>query len=94
MNETSEQPDDEMLEEYDFSSAVRGKHSDAYRRGFKILIHKSDGTTEERDFLLPAGAVWLDPDVRVYFPDSETVNRALRGLISLVPRQTGPGETR
>lgn len=80
-------PDDEMLPEYDFSEGVRGKHYRAYRRGYQVIVHKIDGTTETRDFALPAGAIILAPDVRTYFPDSETVNRALRGLINLLPQQ-------
>jgi len=79
--------DDEMLPEYDFSGGVRGKHYQAYRRGYQVIIHKTDGTTEVRDFALPEGSVVLDPDVRAYFPDSEAVNRTLRGLISLMPQQ-------
>ena len=71
---------------------MRGKHHRAYRQGYKVVIHKADGTTEERDFAWPEGAVVLDPDVRAYFPDSEAVNRALRGLIELVPQ--GPGASR
>ncbi|HGJ66142.1 TPA: hypothetical protein ENS27_12290 [bacterium] len=31
------------------------------------------------------GAVMLEPDVKEYFPDSESVNNALRSLISLIP---------
>ena len=84
--------DDEMLPEYDFSGGVRGKHYQAYRRGYQVIIHKTDGTTEVRDFALPEGAVILDPDVRTYFPDSEAVNRTLRGLISLMPQQPVPHE--
>ena len=34
-------------------------------------------------------AIDLDPDVRRYFPDSEAVNRALRGLIELIPEKQG-----
>ena len=83
--------DGEMLPEYDFSDGVRGKHYQAYRRGYQVIIHKADGTTEVRDFALPEGAVVLDPDVRAYFPDSEAVNRTLRGLISLMPQQRVPG---
>jgi len=83
----SEQPSDEneMLPEYDFSKGVRGKHHRAYRQGVQVTIHKTDGTTEVRDFVLPEGAVMLDADVRAYFPDSETVNRTLRELIQLIP---------
>ena len=53
--------DDEMLPEYDFSGGVRGKHYQAYQRGYQAIIHKADGTTEVRDFALPEGAVVLDP---------------------------------
>ena len=31
------------------------------------------------------GVVILEPDVRSYFPDSETVNAVLRDLIKLIP---------
>jgi hypothetical protein len=84
--------DDEMLPEYDFSGGVRGKHYQAYRRGYQVVVHKTDGTTEVRDFALPEGTVVLDPDVRAYFPDSEAVNRTLRGLISLMPQHHVPSE--
>jgi hypothetical protein len=77
---------DEMLSEYDFSGGVRGKHYKAYRRGHTVTIHKSDGTTQVQHFKLEEGAVMLEPDVREYFPDSETVNKALRELILLLPK--------
>ncbi len=42
--------------------------------------------TEEITHFRPLpGRGHLDPDVRVYFPDSESVNAALRGLIALIP---------
>ncbi len=78
--------DEEMLAEYDFSGGVRGKHARAFSGGYRVLIHRADGTTESRDYTLPDGVVVLDSDVRTYFPDSEAVNRALRGLIALIPR--------
>ncbi len=96
MNEkTAEQqcPDDEMLPEYDFSGGVRGKHHQAFQRGYQIVVHKTDGTTEIRDFVLLEGAVLLDPEVRPYFPDSKAVNRALRGLIRLIPRPGLPSDS-
>ena len=91
-NEMSRQPDeaDDMLPEYDFSGGVRGKHYCAYQQGYKVIVHKTDGTTEERDYTLPEGAVMLDPDVRAYFPDAEAVNTALRGLIKLIPHERVP----
>lgn len=73
---------DEMREEYDFSQGVRGKHYRAYRAGHVVRVRKSDGSVEERHFTLQDGAVMLDPDLKVQFPDSESVNRALRSLVA------------
>ncbi len=82
------QQNDELLPEYDFRGGVRGKHYEAYRRGHTVTVHKNDGTTNVQHFTLEEGAVLLEPDVREYFPDSETVNKALRGLITLLPRKS------
>ncbi len=70
----------EMREEYDFSNAERGKHYRAYREGHAVRVTKSDGTVEACYFTLEEGAVMLDPDLKSRFPDSESVNRALRRL--------------
>ena len=83
---------DDMRPEYDFKSmkgGVRGKYCKAYRAGHTVTIHKTDGTTAVQHFTLEEGAVLLEPDVREYFPDSETVNQTLRGLISLLPKKHG-----
>jgi hypothetical protein len=50
-----------MRDEYDFSTAVRGKHAEAFARR--------------------KGVVVLAPDVVDAFPDTESVNNALRLLI-------------
>jgi hypothetical protein len=71
-----------MRREYDFSGGVRGKHFKAYREGHTVLIQKEDGTTSVRYFTQEDGAVMLDPDVKAHFPDSESVNKALRSLIA------------
>ncbi len=76
-----------MLPEYDFRGGVRGKHYRAYRQGHTVTIHKSDGTTDVQYFQLEEGAVLLEPNVRAYFPDSEAVNKVLRGLITLLPKK-------
>ena len=74
---------DEMREEYDFrgKKGVRGKYYKAMREGYKTIIHKSDGTTAEAE----TRPIFLDEDVNKYFPDSRSVNEALRGLIALMP---------
>ncbi len=84
--EISEKQD--MRPEYDFSSmkgAVRGKYYKAYRAGHKVVIHHTDGTTSVQYFKLEEGAVMLEPDVRKYFPSSDSVNKALRSLIAIIP---------
>ena len=77
---------EEMRAEYDFSGGVRGKHAAAYHQGHTVTIHKKDGTTVVQNFKLEEGAVLLEPDVREYFPDAESVNNALRTLISIAPK--------
>lgn len=79
MNE-SDNREPEMRSEYDFSAGVRGKHYRTYREGHRVRITKQDGTVEEHHFTLEDGAVMLDPDLRAKFPDSESVNSALRSL--------------
>lgn len=76
-----------MRSEYDFSGGVRGKHYNAMQAGYTITIHKEDGTTILRDVIPKGDAVFLEPDVHDYFPDSESVNKALRCLIPLLPRK-------
>ena len=73
---------DEMREEYDFSGGVRGKHVEAYRKEHIVKIKKRDGSVEEHYFTEEDGAVMLDPDVKSHFPDSKSVNKALRSLIA------------
>lgn len=81
MSETDHNTD-EMRDEYDFSHGVRGKHYQAYRAGHVVRVGKSDGSVEERYFTLQDGAVMLDSDLKGQFPDSESVNRALRSLVA------------
>jgi hypothetical protein len=60
----SNEHDPEMLDEYDFSGGVRGKHAARYAQGSNVVV--------------------LDPDVAEVFPDSESVNKALRALAEII----------
>ena len=60
----SNERDPEMLDEYDFSGGVRGKHAARYAQGSNVVV--------------------LDPDVAEVFPDSESVNKALRVLAEII----------
>ena len=72
----------DMRDEYDFSKGVRGKHYRDYRKGHTVIIHKDDGTKSIQYFTQEDGAIMLDPDIKIHFPDSESVNKALRTFIS------------
>ena len=74
----------DILPEYDFSKGVRGKHFKSYRKGHSVNILKTDGSCEVKYFKLEDGAVMLEPQIREYFPDSDSVNKALRCLLPLV----------
>ena len=92
MNERTSKKDnfeenEDMQPEYDFSDGVRGKHYQAYRQGHTVKVHQADGNVLIQHFTLEEGAVFIEPDVRKYFPDSEAVNKALRGLIALFPKE-------
>jgi hypothetical protein len=78
---------DDLRSEYDFSGGVRGKHYRAYRRGHQVKIYKDDGRISVQNFKLEEGAVFLEPDIQPYFPNSDAVNEALRGLIALIPKR-------
>ena len=78
---------EDMQPAYDFSGGIRGKHYLAFQQGYTVRIKKTDGTTTEETYTPPPRKVVLDPDVFAYFSDSESVNRALRALIDLVPQK-------
>ena len=87
---------DDIRAEYDFANmtgGVRGKYYKAYRQGHTVKIHNADGTTIVQQYKLEDGAIVLEPDVREYFPDSETVNKALRSLITLIPQKRKGAKT-
>lgn len=80
--------DDEMRPEYDFSGGVRGKYAAALRKGgYTVRVTQPDGSVVERTVPPQEDTIFLDPDVREFFPDSESVNKALRSLIDLIPKK-------
>ena len=79
----------DMRPEYDFSQlqpvGERGRHAKAMRKGYTTIMNHPDGTKEVTHYRPLPGSVVLDQDVRAYFPSSDAVNAALRGLIALIP---------
>ena len=86
MKTTKKKPEDEMRPEYDFSKAERGKFYRPLDQGYKVHVQQSDGTETINHYTLAEGTILLAPDVREYFPDSESVNDALRSLIKLTEK--------
>jgi hypothetical protein len=66
---------------------VRGKYTKALQKGYSVRVLHEDGTATVRDFVPKESVVLLDPDVKAYFPDSASVNHALRSLINLIPEK-------
>lgn len=85
-NIAPEEYDDGMLPEYDFTGkkGVRGKYYRSLQKGYTVRIQNEDGTVTVQHF---GPTITLEPDVAKYFPDSESVNNALRTLIALVPNK-------
>lgn len=75
-----------MRAEFDFSKAERGKFYRPMDKGYTVHVTKKDGTVEVNHYILAEGTVLLAPDVLEYFPDSESVNDALRLLIQLMDK--------
>ena len=78
--------EDDMRPEYDFAGGAQGKHYKDLQRGYTVTIHYADGTSSVTEVKPGEGVVVLAPDVRQYFPDSDSVNAVLRSLIGLVPK--------
>ncbi len=75
--------------------AVRGKYYKSYHAGHKVVIHNEDGSTSVLYFKLEDGAILLAPDVRKHFTNSESVNKAPRSLIAIIPtRKRTPAHTK
>jgi hypothetical protein len=87
MKKVTKNDDDEMRDHYDFSQGVRGKHFKAYRQGHEVHIHGANGSTSVRYFGQEEGAIMVDPDLKPYFPDSQSVNNALRTEVRRTTQQ-------
>ena len=78
-----------MLPEYNLEGkkGVRGKYAKSLQNEYSVRVQKDDGTVEVHQFVPKDNTVVLDPDVKAYFPDSESVNHALRSLINIIPEK-------
>ncbi|HEX8566147.1 MAG TPA: hypothetical protein VF648_10800 [Pyrinomonadaceae bacterium] len=72
-----------MLSEYDFKGkkGVRGKYHEAFKKGYTVRVYDENGTVTAEYFAA------ISSDVHEYFPDSDSINKALRSLIALIPNK-------
>jgi hypothetical protein len=88
----SEEPiEDDISPEYDLrgKKLVRGRYLHAFDNGYSVVVHNEDGTETVTNYPPPPrqSVIVLEPDVEEYFPDSASVNHALRTLIALIPKR-------
>ncbi len=76
--------EDELVEipPFDFDHSVPNRFAERYAEGVETTILQSKDKTP----------VMLEPDVAAYFPDSESVNTALRALIDALASIKTPQE--
>lgn len=74
----------ETKQEHDFSQGVRGRYQGLINQPRVVHIRNQDGTITRKQ--APA-LMEIDDDVYAYFPTSQAVNDALRGLIALLPQK-------
>jgi hypothetical protein len=95
--EGNQPEDDTMRPQYDFSKSLQGKYRHLIGQPYTRKVHHGDGTITVEQVEAAQGVGVLATDVREYFPDSEAVNKALRGLIELIrqtQREKTSGESR
>ena len=66
-----------QTKKHNFSNGVRGKHYKEFREGVSVRL-----IGEQMD----AKVVVLDEDLGKIFPDSKSVNNALRHLVKALPK--------
>ncbi len=59
-----------------YKKGIRGKYHEAFKKGYTVRVIRENGTADEQHFAS------IEADVHSYFPDSDSVNNALRSLIS------------
>ncbi len=82
--EITKTKNDGMRREYDFRGGVRGKHYRALQGGYTITVRRADGTKLVKHVKPAKGTIILEPEIRKYFPDSDSVNTTLRSLVRLI----------
>jgi hypothetical protein len=76
----------DMLPNYDFSKGEKPNYAKKFSGGAVITIHSSNGKSSKKKIIQKQSLVILDADVSKVFPDTKSVNSALRHLIAALPK--------
>ena len=79
---------EDMLPHYDFSKGKHMGYHKKFSKGIAITILSEDDKPIRSKFMYPKGIIVLDEDVKNIFPDSKSVNDALRHIIAAIPKRT------
>jgi hypothetical protein len=77
---------DELLSQFDLTSAVKGKYAKKYREGVSVAIYSPNKKTVEAGKKEGETFVMIEPDIASVFPNADSVNIALRHLIAALPK--------
>lgn len=64
-----------------------GKYVKDMQKGYSVRVLKEDRTVATKHFVPTEDAILLDKDMKAHFPDSKSVNNALRSLIREARKQ-------
>ena len=79
----SDIPKNVTINEYlEIAKKYGTEDSSSFINGILDKINKKDGSIEFHDFTEEEGSIMLDPDVKMHFRDSESVNKVLREYIA------------
>lgn len=87
MKAKSKNNSEEMLQEYDFSNGIRGKHYKHIQDGFTVTVYSPNKETYQLNKKDKISYIKIDNDISEYFQTSEEVNNALRALVTAFPKK-------
>ena len=81
------QPKGDMRSHYDFSKGEKPNYAKRFSEGAEIMIHSTNGKQPKKKIIQKQSLIILDADVSSVFPDTKSVNAALRHLIAALPKK-------
>ena len=77
---------DDLLSQFDLTTAVRGKYAKKYREGVSVTVYSPNKKTVDAEQKDGETFVMIEHDIASVFPNADSVNIALRHLIAAMPK--------